>query len=219
MCPLCRATLPSSGINVTTNVAYCATCNQGFPLSDLVTTDVTPATPFDLDHPPRGCWYREITDGWEIGSTLRHPAAFFMVPFMLVWSGFSLGGIYGTQIFEQKFNLLMSLFGIPFLAGTVLFGGLTLLMICGKTSISMVRGEGCLFIGIGSIGYRRRFQRGDIDLVHEESISNGSGRQPAITLQGRQRLTFAQGLNEERRYFLLRALRRLLTKESGSANR
>ena len=38
---------------------------------------------------------------------------------MLIWSGGSLGGIYGTQIANQEFSLLQSLFGIPFIIGTI----------------------------------------------------------------------------------------------------
>lgn len=208
-CPVCRKVLPATAINVASNIAYCADCNQGFPLSGLLTTDGTTHSPIDLTQPPTGCWYRELIDGWELGATLRHPIAFILVPFMLVWSGFSLGGIYGTQLMEQKFDLVRSLFGIPFVLGTFFLGGLTVLTIIGKTTITMIREEGSLFIGVGSLGWRRHFLRSDIDTIHEQSTSNGSSRFQVISLEGKRRLTFAQGLSDERRYFLLRALRHL----------
>ena len=63
--------------------------------------------------------------------------AFFLVPFMCVWSGGSLGGIYGSQFFQSKFDLSMSLFGIPFVLGTLLFGSFALMTVCGKVVVSI----------------------------------------------------------------------------------
>lgn len=60
---------------------------------------------------------KKFDNGFEISATTESPIAFFLVPFMLVWSGGSLGGIYGTQIANGHFNLFLSLFGIPFCNG------------------------------------------------------------------------------------------------------
>lgn len=45
--------------------------------------------------------------------------AFFLVPFTVVWSGGSLTSIFEPQIQSGKFELINSLFGIPFLLGSV----------------------------------------------------------------------------------------------------
>ena len=54
-------------------------------------------------------------DTVSLGATTRSPIAFFLVPFMCVWSGGSLGGVYGSQVLNGEFDLGISLFGIPFI--------------------------------------------------------------------------------------------------------
>ncbi|MBI2477147.1 MAG: hypothetical protein HYV60_00350, partial [Planctomycetia bacterium] len=107
-------------MNVATDVAVCPNCGEVFPLSSIVATQDVP-TEFEINDPPAGAWFYDDFRGWRIGASTRSRAAFFLVPFMCVWSGFSLGGIYGTQIAKGEFNLGMSLFGIPFVLGTLLF--------------------------------------------------------------------------------------------------
>ncbi len=120
--PKCNQVLGGSDINVVTDIARCRRCDEVFVLSSLV--QARAFGPVNLDDPPRGAWYRREFNGFVVGASMRHPMAFFLVPFMCVWSGFSLGGIYGTQIVQGRLNLFMSLFGIPFILGTLLFGTL-----------------------------------------------------------------------------------------------
>ena len=47
------------------------------------------------------------------------PLLFFFLPFTAIWSGGSMIGIYGTQFWKCEFDLGQSLFGIPFLLGTI----------------------------------------------------------------------------------------------------
>lgn len=44
---------------------------------------------------------------------------FFLLPFTFVWAGGSLYGIYGEQIESGQFDLLKSIFGLPFFAGSL----------------------------------------------------------------------------------------------------
>ena len=113
-CPKCHHAIPASKMNVETNVAVCPTCDEAFDLSDLLSDesengDESKAAPH-LKQAPPGAWFTTDVDSWQVGASTRSGAAFFLVPFMLVWSGFSLGGIYGSQIVAGKFNLMMSLF-------------------------------------------------------------------------------------------------------------
>ena len=70
---------------------------------------------------------------------------------MCVWSGFSLGGIYGSQIAAGEFNLGLSLFGIPFVLGTLFFGSLAVMTVRGKVVIAVDRNAGRIFTGVGRI--------------------------------------------------------------------
>jgi hypothetical protein len=82
--------------------------------------------------PPNGAGFEQLADGFRIGATTRSWMALFMIPFTCVWSGMSLGGIYGKQVSSGRFDPGSSLFGVPFLIGNAyektatiirLFGG------------------------------------------------------------------------------------------------
>src|SRR5262249_9780923 len=115
----------------------------------------------------------------------------------------------GTQIVKGQFNLSMSLFGIPFVLGTLLFGSLAVMMVCGKTVIWTDRDDGYVFAGVGPFGWTRHFQWSTITGIEEELVPirqmGSSGRM--ISLVGDTKLTFGSLVNDPRRYFLLRGLR------------
>jgi hypothetical protein len=210
-CPHCKAVIPASQLNVGTDVAVCEKCNEAFSLSALAAGGkVTPG--FDIHEPPCGAWFEETSTGWRIGATTRSPVAFFLVPFMCVWSGFTLGGIYGSQIINGEFDIGISLFGIPFLLGTLLFGSIAVMSVCGKEVIEVEGDDGRVFAGVGPIGWTWRFNWASISSI-EEDFSNhqhggNSGR--VIALVGQTKLQIAGIMSESRRYYLLQCLRKFL---------
>jgi hypothetical protein len=135
---------------------------------------------------------------------------------MCVWSGGSLGGIYGTQIMKGEFSLLMSLFGIPFLLGSVLFWSLALMAICGKVEVTL-GDNSSVFTGVGPLGMRRRFDWSAVQAIREDIAGTGrnGGAQMAIFLEGAERVKLAAGVSEKRRHFLLTALKVLLAERGG----
>lgn len=110
-CPRCEREVAPEAVNVQKDLVYCARCNQAFGLSQLVQDER--ALTVDLRRPPPGVWFERTPLGFRLGATTRSGLAFFLVPFMLVWSG-------------GQFGLLQSLFGLPFLAGSVLFWSVAL---------------------------------------------------------------------------------------------
>ena len=105
--------------------------------------------------PPKGVDLVETMDGFRLTLSTRSCIAIFLVPFTLVWAGGSLGGIYGTQIAKGEFNWMMSLFGVPFLLGSVALIGLTVMSVCGRTIVELAGGK--FSIRTGALGvYRTR---------------------------------------------------------------
>jgi hypothetical protein len=212
-CATCQTKLPASQINVSTDVAVCPQCNSVFSVSDAVEAGQdSDVVDFDISQPPSGAWFKEDFDGWEVGSTTRSALAFFLVPFMCVWSGFSLGGIYGSQIIAGKFDLFASLFGLPFLAGTILFGSIAVMSVFGKEVVSVKNNVGRIFTGVGWIGWTRQFDWSEIksirDGVDYHRTKHGRSETPTIVLEGQTRLSCGSGLTEQRRYFMLQTLRK-----------
>lgn len=207
ICPTCSAPYPPESINVQTDVAHCPQCNNLAHPSELMASTYEPEV---ITAPPAGAWYREEMSETVIGATTRSAMAFFLVPFMCVWSGFSLGGIYGTQIVKGEFNPMMSLFGIPFVLGSLLFWSFALMAIWGKVEVRLGSNHGTLFRGIGSLGWKRTFDLADIDSV-EEGFTHmnypGNTGHGTIVLSGRTSLRFGSNLSEARRHFMLHALR------------
>ncbi len=207
-CPKCETLIPAPQMNVAVDVAACPTCSEVFSLSSLVMTQEVPAE-FDIHDPPSGAWFDEDFRGWRIGASTRSPAAFFLVPFMCVWSGFSLGGIYGTQIAKGEFNLGMSLFGIPFVLGTILFGAFAVMTVCGRVDVMVDDSDGRLFAGVGPFGWTRRFDWSKVTKIEDDLVryddSSNSGH--VISIVGQTRLKLGGIVNEERQYYLLQGLR------------
>lgn len=102
---------------------------------------------------PKGVTLEETMDGFRLTLSMRSCVAFFLVPFTLLWAGGSLGGIYGTQIAQAKFNLMMSLFGLPFLAGSIFLIVLTVMTVWGRCIVELVGGK--FSIRTGALGVYR----------------------------------------------------------------
>ena len=208
-CPTCSAMFPIADINIAENIALCRKCGKVSKVSELVDQSYNPDL---LRQPPKGAWMTPSMNGVSIGASTRSAIAFFLVPFMLVWSGGALGGIYGTQIMKGEFNLMMSLFGLPFLAGSVLFWAITLMAIAGKVEVT-IRGKlGTVFVGVGTIGWKRPFRLDEVQSITEEvtetrSRKHGRSTTHKILLDGPKPLRFGSGLSEERRQFIIQALR------------
>lgn len=206
-CPLCHQVVPPNQVNIQTDLAFCPVCNEGFKISENSVTELNQEI---LLNPPKGTWFREEPARIVLGATTRSPIAIFLVPFMMVWSGGSLGGIYGTQILHRHFNLGQSLFGIPFLIGTVFIGSAALMATFGKVEISIGR-VSTIFTGIGSLGWTRRFNWLSVKSIREDFGNfNENGRpQRLIYIEGDNTLKFGSGLTENRRSFILNKLKYL----------
>lgn len=205
-CPNCRNAVPPGQVNMANDLAFCPQCGDGFKISETI--DLDTVNEDILLNPPAGAWYRKEFDSIVVGASTRSPVAFFLVPFMCVWSGGSLGGIYGSQIANGEFNLTASLFGIPFLLGTILFGSIALMAVCGKVEVHIGRNS-AVFTGIGRFGWTRRFDWSAVQSIREEDsqVRYPGGQPNAIVLEGRERLKFGTMLNENRQYFVLNVLK------------
>ncbi len=211
ICPKCRAEIPLDDVNVATDIALCRRCKESFAYSELI--EEQEAGSVNLNLPPKGTWFLRTMNGFEVGSTTRSAAALFLVPFMCVWSGGSLGGIYGSQIIKGKFELVQSLFGIPFLLGTLIFGSIAVMSVCGKIVVRVEGIKGEVFTGVGPIGWRQKFQRDDVTKVRRSQHRGSKGNMSdQITIEGRKTIHFGVGMKTERLHFILAALRQWLRK-------
>jgi hypothetical protein len=212
-CPKCHKRIEGESLNAAKDLAVCTACGQVFQISELSGfSDDSPAASLS---PPNGTWFRSEGGRWEVGATTKSWAALFLIPFMCVWSGLSLWGIYGTQFVKGEFNLTESLFGIPFVLGIIVFWSIAVMTVCGKVTVTTDGDRGKVFVGVGNIGWRKQFVWSAIRAVREESsnLRYPGGQGVSICLEGDRRVAFGSGISPERRYFLVRTLRaHLLTR-------
>jgi hypothetical protein len=209
-CPKCGHELSASEINVKADTALCAACGTALRFSDIVGS--CGFMGMDPAKPPKGASFQAGAGGFTVQANTRSSEALFLVPFMCVWSGFSLSGIYGTQIRKGVFDLWSSLFGLPFLLGTFMFGGLAIMKSCGRVVVVKDNDEGAVFQGVGSIGWTRRFRWSDVESIRESETGDGrSGPRKLISLNfrsvDRDCLKFGTLLSAERRWYIISVLR------------
>jgi hypothetical protein len=135
-CPRCRKPIPPDQISMATATVHCPPCGEIFAIPDLLSQA---SEPVDLANLPKGLRYEEWAGGFRATVSQRSCVIFFLVPFTVVWAGGSLSGIYGTQIARGKFDLGASLFGIPFLLGSLVLTGLCLFMLFGYSAVESSR--------------------------------------------------------------------------------
>lgn len=191
----------------------------------------------DLLHPPRGYWYRD--DGMEarVGASCRSVGnAAFMLVFALFWNsvvsvfvvtniastlqhmGVSLPAWFPSPSGGQGAGmpLGMTVFLWLFLAPFIAIGLFTLAMavtaLVGHVEVRVREARGTVFVGVGPVGWRRRF---DVPGVRQVRIGETAWREnnrtkPVVVLVGEEELRFGSMLSHDKRMFIAGAVRNLL---------
>jgi len=117
-----------------------------------------------------------------------------------------LGGIYGSQIISGEFSIIPTLFGIPFLLGSILLWAITLMAIWGKVEITITENGGRVFTGLGKMGIKKNFRWAEISRITEmPTLMNYPGKKGnSIRLVGKDSLSFGSGLNLSRKFYVMR---------------
>lgn len=154
-CNFCSATIATEDINVASDIALCRSCGKSMQFSSLA--GIPGADQIDFTRPPKGV---SVIDSPFHGRVLSYHkkslVVLFLIPFTLLWSGFSMVGIYGSQIASGEFDPKLSLFGLPFLIGTVVLVSIIAFLLFGRTKVWFERGECRVYNGVGRIGWTRK---------------------------------------------------------------
>ena len=146
-----------------TRTYVCPKCGERLRLEDLIAEDDASTSHARLlyGNPPKHLMVEnDYADGLPV-TTIRYkrtsPTALFLIPFTCVWAGGSLAGIYGSQIVKHAFDLKLSLFGIPFVIGSIFLVSACLFALFGKHVLTLSCGNGTYFRGVGPFGRTTRF--------------------------------------------------------------
>ena len=207
-CPKCQTAIPLEDVNVASDVALCRACGNTTRFSLI--SSVAEVSSDNLVNPPKWICLENGFDG-ETTITYRRvsPALLFFIPFTAFWSGFSMCGIYGSQILHGKFDLGESLFGIPFLIGTIgLLAAITYLAF-GRWVVKFNRGEGTVFCGVGTIGWTRHFsynQNTFVSLTMTNVRVNDQSQKGISIRNDREDFVFGTLIREEAKRFIAAAI-------------
>jgi len=212
-CPECGLPIETADLAPAQGLAVCRFCEKPFPLAACQA-----AVPFAQRNivpeltPPKGVDVVETMDGFRLTLSSRSCIAFFLVPFTLFWAGGSLGGIYGTQIAKGKFELLQSLFGLPFLVGSVFLIAVTAMAVAGRSVVELAGGR--LNLRTGALGIYRtksadwRDVRGCrlTEVTRRGRSSYSTSYQLEVAVEGAEPLRFGVGAERETMLWVTRFL-------------
>jgi hypothetical protein len=207
-CPFCESAIPMEDVNVATDLALCRSCGKTCAFSLI--GGVSEISVDCLKTPPR--WIKAEKDfQGEITIVYRKlsPVLFFLIPFTAFWSGFSMWGIYGQQFVKGKFDLGQSLFGIPFLLGSIVLLTIIAFLLFGKWVITLCKGEGAVFVGVGFIGWKRHFRyaRDSVVSLQKTSVEINNVPQKGILVRtGEKDFVFGSLLKEEAKKYIASAI-------------
>ena len=180
------------------------------PLGPVVTPD-DETSGIDLSKPPRGVKVaHSLISGIDITYRRFNPAVLALIPFTAVWSGFSLWGIYGSQIASGKFDAAASLAGLPFVLGTVVLVSVIVHMLFGHWRVHIDRGTVRIFSGVGPFGRRREITLGpgaQVRLGPSRLHRRGRSAQDIILEHDGRRVNFGVSLPDDVRLFFAAVLR------------
>ena len=211
-CQYCQAPVALADVNVASDLALCRTCGKTMAFSEIA--PIPGAAEVDLQRPPKGVRIEEnAIRGRSIVYRKITPAVIFLIPFTAVWSGGSMFGIYGTQIKEGQFDLARSLFGLPFLIGSLALISLVLFLLIGRWRIRYSQGLLEAALEIGPFGWTRRLacDRSARVSLRPAKWQNNHTPQELIEVecQGKT-LKFGSSIPGEAKAFIAEALRRTL---------
>ena len=207
-CPLCQSVIPADDVNVATDLALCRSCGNTSSFS--IVSGSSDSSLNALANPTRCV---KIERGFSGTTVITYrklsPVLLFLIPFTAFWSGLSMWVIYGSQFRKGEFDLSLSLLGLPFLLGTVVLLSIITFFLAGKWRITLKKGAGTVFVGVGTLGWTRTFAYNRDTLVSMRMTNvrvNGDSLKGILIRNESTELVFGTILKEEAKQFIAAAI-------------
>jgi len=210
-CPNCGKELPLEDVNVAQDMALCRACGYTGPF--LGASSIPKMTDEEMARPPKRVKLeRGFGDALTITCRPKRTALLFLVPFTLFWSGISMTVIYIVPLVTGQFEWKAGLFGLPFLAGTVVLVTIILNLLMGKMTVTLTKGR--VQVGTHLLGWKRIRELecgpGTTVTLEKSGYRVNDVPQPEIVVaSGGQKLKFgAVALSAEAKTYVAAVLRR-----------
>lgn len=233
-CPACRVEIPADGINASTDIAHCPSCNQIHRLSELVNPDAARDSEILLDTAPRGTTIRDEGSETIIEASLRSMG---QTAFFCFFSGFwnLITSVFVTLAVTRLLNLppgntvteegtnepmsvgmawFMLLFMTPFILVGITTAGIALTTLFGNIRVRFSALDASVATGVGPLRWTRRFDPASVDSIRETTSkfqTNERSHQQITLTAGSKKISFGAMLSDSRRNWLAAVLRQRLT--------
>lgn len=209
-CPLCQANIALDDVNVATDIALCRACGKTSSFADIIGVAEIPSDVLQ-QQPKYVQMTNDLHDGTVISYKKLSAILLFLVPFTALWSGGSMWGIYGRQFSNGTFNLGQSLFGLPFLIGTIILVSIIITLLFGSWKITLLNGQGTVFFGAGPLGWTRRFTYNRDTLIGLRSTSvkvNNVPQKGILVQNGDVEFTFGSLFPESVKHYIAATIKK-----------
>lgn len=118
-------------------------------------------------------------------------------------------GIYGTQFQEGEFDMGISLFGIPFLIGSIVLVGMVLYTLFGKWKINLNSGLLEVGTGIGPVAWKRsiRYHSDSRVRIKATKLKSDDHIQKAVSVEtDAEELQFGTAIPDDVKKFIAAAI-------------
>ena len=180
-CPACGLPILPTEITPAGDLAYCRLCERTSTVDACRAAKPLAQRPASWEAPPKGLQLTENLTGFQVVLSTASWVALILWPFMMVWAGGSLGGIYGMQIKSGEFSWMLSLVGLPFLIGSVILFGVAFMSTFGRVIIESGQ-DGLLRIRKGGLGLYWTKSAAWMDVVSAEVVEETRRRKGSYTI-------------------------------------
>ncbi len=209
-CVNCRAVIPPEDVNVATDKVFCRKCGKVFSFAEMVDREDVPADPGEV---PQGITQRLGDDNENIISYRRFsPFAYLLIFFFMIWTAIVAWIIYSQVSATHGQVDVARLFAlIPFVLADIPMLFFLIFLTRGETRISMDHGQGCVFIGVGKLGWTRRFiynRNSRVTLKDSAMIVNGVPKKGICINTDGKDFVFCATIREEVKSYIVALLQR-----------
>lgn len=220
-CPDCNAPIPDADANESEGVALCRGCESLHAIDSLGEWGDLPVPVGVLkDEPPSGCWMSD--DGVECRVGIRARSASFggfMAFFAALWNaGIVFFALQAAKVLATRPSgasrtpaVVLAIFLVPFVLVGVAIGVFALIGILGNVEVTIRGRRGVVFTGLGTIGWRRRFDATRVTGVRIVTSSAESERViHAVCIDADRTIKLASMATPARRDWFAGALKTIL---------
>lgn len=211
-CPTCKSQIPTRHIYVQTQLVYCSSCDNSYPVP-LVLLSRTASTRLLADELPRGMSFTENDSGWTLEVSLRSCVGLVVGLIACILSAIPIVALGTSQIANGQLDLRMLVaLCVPFLL-LLFFAWRTLSCACGRMTVSVERKTdvGKVFTGVPMLGRTQRFNWSAVRQVDEALVVMDRGKIcPAIAIVCDRPIVFGELLTDAELLHAMEYLRRKL---------